>query len=127
VADRFRAVQNYRRLPIWRKAHAIALAIDSLSRRIPRGRHAGLVSQLQRASLSIPANIAEGSSRATDKDFAKFLQIAIASTTEVEYHIEFAADALIISRTEFERRQAELVELRRMLTGFTKYLRNQPH
>jgi len=118
-------MQNYHRLPVWKKAHEIALAIDSLSRRIPKGRHSGLAGQLQRASLSIPANIAEGASRGSDKDFANFLQIAIASTTEVEYHIEFAADARIIARTEFELRQSELIELRKMLTGFAKYLRNQ--
>jgi four helix bundle protein len=116
-------MQNYHRLPVWRKGHAIALAIDTLTRDLPRGRHAGLVGQLQRASLSIPANIAEGASRATDKDFAKFLQVAIGSTTEVEYHLEFAADAAIISREEFERRQIELIEVRRMLTGFVKFLR----
>jgi len=118
-------MQNYHRLPVWKKAHDIALAIDSLARRMPRGRHAGLVSQLQRASLSIPSNIAEGASRGSDKDFANFLQIAAASTTEVEYHLEFAADARIISRPEFDTRRSELEELRRMLTGFAKYLRNQ--
>lgn len=118
-------MQNYHRLPVWRKAHGIALAVDSLTRRMPRGRHAGLVSQLQRASLSIPSNIAEGASRGSDKDFANFLQIAAASTTEVEYHLEFAADACIISRAEFETRRSELEELRKMLMGFAKYLRNQ--
>jgi four helix bundle protein len=118
-------MQDYHRLPVWKKAHEIALAIDSLTRRMPRGRHAGLVSQLQRASLSIPANIAEGASRGSDKDFANFLQIAIGSATEVEYHLEFAADARIISRAEFELRRSELEELRKMLTGFVKYLRNQ--
>ena len=118
-------MQNYHLLPVWRKAHEIALAIDALTRRMPRRRHAGLVSQLQRASLSIPSNIAEGASRGSDKDFANFLQIAAASTTEVEYHLEFAADARIISRAEFEVRRAELEELRKMLTGFAKYLRNQ--
>jgi four helix bundle protein len=118
-------MQNYHRLPVWKKAHDIALAIEALTRRMPRGRHAGLVSQLQRASLSIPSNIAEGASRGSDKDFANFLQIAIASTTEVEYHLEFAADARIISRAEFDSRRSELEEVRRMLTGFAKYLRNQ--
>ncbi len=117
-------MQSYRQLPVWEKAHAIALAIDAMTRRLPRGRHAGLVSQLQRSSLSIPANIAEGASRNSDKDFAKFLHIAIASASEVEYHIEFAADAGIIPRREFERQQADIVEVRRMLTGFAKYLRN---
>ena len=116
-------MQSYRRLPVWKRAHAVALEVDALTRRIPRGRHAGLVNQLQRAALSIPANIAEGTSRATDKDLAKFLQIAIALTTEVEYHLEFAADALIIPRNEFTLRQSELIEIRRMLSGFVKYLR----
>ena len=116
-------MQSYRRLPVWKKAHAVALEIDSLARRIPRGRHPGLASQLQRAALSIAANISEGTSRATDKDFANFLQIAIASTTEVEYHLEFAADASIIPRNDFARLQAELIGIRRMLSGFVKYLR----
>jgi four helix bundle protein len=116
-------MQSYRRLPVWKKAHSVALEIDALSRRIPRGRHAGLVQQLQRASLSIPANIAEGCSRATDRDFAKFLQVALASATEVEYHLEFAVDASIIPRSEFTLRQSELIEIRRMLSGFVKYLR----
>ena len=117
-------MQSYRRLPVWKKAHAIALSVDALTRRIPRGRHGGLVTQLQRASLSIPANIAEGTSRATDKDLANFLQTALASATEVEYHLEFAADASIISRKEFEQLQSQLIEVRRMLAGFIKYLRH---
>lgn len=116
-------MQNYRRLAVWRKAHAIALNIHRLTEDIPQRRCAGLVSQLQRAALSIPANIAEGASRATDRDFAKFLQIALASTTEVEYHLEFASDAAIISRTEFSLRQQEIVEVRRMLTGLVKHVR----
>ena len=116
-------MQNYRRLSVWRKAHAVALNIHQLTQGIPPKRSAGLVSQIQRSALSIPANIAEGASRATDKDFAKFLQVALASTTEVEYHLEFAADAGLISRRDFTLRQDEVVEVRRMLTGFVKHLR----
>ncbi|MFI5246829.1 MAG: four helix bundle protein, partial [Gemmatimonadales bacterium] len=56
-------MQNYRRLSVWRKAHAVALNVHRLTERIPRGRNAGLIGQLQRAALSIPANIAEGASR----------------------------------------------------------------
>jgi four helix bundle protein len=119
----FDGMQNYRRLSVWRKAHAVALNVHRLTERIPRGRNAGLIGQLQRAALSIPANIAEGASRATDRDFAKFLQIALASTTEVEYHLEFAADAAIIPRSEFMLRQREVIEVRRMLTGLVKHVR----
>ncbi len=116
-------MQNYRRLSVWRKAHAIAVNVHELTERIPRGSNSGLVSQLRRASLSIPANIAEGSSRPTDKDFARFLYIALASTTEVEYHLEFATAASIIPEREFIIRQQELIEVRKMLSGLIKHLR----
>jgi four helix bundle protein len=123
ILDMFFGMQNYRRLSVWRKAHAVTLNVHRLTERIPPRRHAGLVGQLQRAALSIPANIAEGASRATDKDFTKFLQVALASTTEVEYHLEFAADAEIIPRRDFILRHQEVIEIRRMLTGLVKYLR----
>lgn len=116
-------MQNYRRLSVWRKAHAIALNVHRLTTEIPRQGNSGLITQLRRAALSIPANIAEGSSRPTDRDFAKFLNIALASTTEVEYHLEFAADASIIPRREFALRRHELIEIRKMLTGLVKHIR----
>jgi four helix bundle protein len=119
----FDGMQNYRRLSVWRKAHAIALNIRILTGQMPREGNLGLIDQLRRAALSIPANIAEGSSRPTDKDFVKFLNIALASTTEAEYHLEFAADAGIIPSREFELRRVELIEVRKMLTGLIKYLR----
>ena len=119
----FRGMQNYRRLSVWRKAHAIALNIRALSEQIPRDGNLALIDQLRRAALSISANIAEGSSRPTDKDFVKFLNIALASTTEVEYHLEFASDAGIIPSRDFEFRRDELVEVRKMLIGLIKYLR----
>ncbi|MFI5244355.1 MAG: four helix bundle protein [Gemmatimonadales bacterium] len=61
-------MQSYRKLAVWRKAHAVALNVHRLVEHIPRGRSSGLVGQLQRAALSIPANIAEGASRATGNE-----------------------------------------------------------
>ena len=87
------------------------------------GENFGLASQVRRAALSIPANIAEGAGRSSDRDFAKFLQIAIASATELEYHLEFAVDAGLIARAEFVARQRDIVEVRRMLVGLTRRLR----
>ena len=84
-----------------------------------------MIDQLQRASLSIPANIVEGSSRLTDRDFVKFLNIALASASEVEYQLEFASQAGIISSRDSELRRAVLVELRKMLAGLIKYLRHE--
>ena len=85
--------------------------------------NAGLLSQLREAALSIPANIAEGAGRATGKDFAKFVQIAVALSTEFEYHLEFAVDAKIIDRPEFTSWQREVIEMRRMLVGLVRRVR----
>lgn len=123
----FGRMQNYRQLSVWRKAHAVAINVHRLTETIPPARNAGLVNQLRRAALSIAANIAEGSSRPTDKDFVKFLHIAFASTTEVEYHLQFASDVSIIPEHEFLHRQAELVEIRKMISGLIKHLRQSEH
>jgi four helix bundle protein len=117
-------MQNFRRLSVWRKAHAIALNVRALAEQMPREGNLGLIDQLRRASLSIPANIVEGSSRLTDPDFVKFLNIALASTSEVEYHLEYAAHAKLITHRDYELRREELIELRMMLNGLIKYLRN---
>ncbi len=119
----FAGMQNYRRLSVWRKAHGIALNIRALTDEISREGNLGLIDQLRRASLSIPANIVEGSSRLTDRDFVKFLNIALASASEVEYHLQYAADSGIISSRDYELRRAELIEIRMMLNCLLKYLR----
>jgi four helix bundle protein len=78
---------------------------------------------MRRAALSIPANIVEGSSRAGDRDFAKFVQIAIGSASELEYHLHFAGAISLISPSECDDRQREVVEVRRMLIALLKKLR----
>jgi four helix bundle protein len=75
------------------------------------------------AAHSIPSNITEGCSRSSDLDFAKFIQIAIGSASELEYHLHFAVDAQMISPAKFDARHPEVVEIRRMLIGLLKKLR----
>jgi four helix bundle protein len=116
-------MQNHHRLSVWRKAHAIALYVHRLTERIPREGNSGLVGQVRRAALSIPSNIVEGAARGTDEDFVKFLQIALASAAEVEYQLEFAAAASLIPVAEFAIRQQELTEVRKMLAGLIKRIR----
>ena len=116
-------MQNYRQLSVRRKAHAVALNVHRLSGSIPRQDNSGFVSQIRRGAQSFPTNIAEGCSKATDKDFAKFIQIAIGSASELEYHLHFAADAGLLPRAEFDARHPEVIEVRRMLIGLLKKLR----
>ena len=116
-------MQNYKNLAVWKKAHLAAVAAHRSSEKIPARGNTDLVNQIRRAALSIPANIAEGCSRSSDADFAKFLQIAIGSASELEYHLEFAAELGLLDRAESESRQAEVVEVRRMLIGLLKKIR----
>jgi four helix bundle protein len=116
-------MQPYRHLAVWRLAHALALNIQRLTASIPRAHNSGLISQLRRAALSIPANIAEGCGRESNRDFARFLQISIGSCSELEYHLQFCGDADVIERRECDARIADVVQVRRMLIGLLKRVR----
>jgi four helix bundle protein len=116
-------MKNYENLLAWQKAHQCAVNIQRSTSSIRRNGNADLISQMRRAALSIAANLAEGCGRATDADFAKFVQIAVGSSTELEYHLRFAVDTDLISRAEFEARRKEVVEVRKMMIGLLKKLR----
>jgi four helix bundle protein len=120
-------MHNFRRLLVWQKAHAFVVEIERLAVRIPRRDNAELISQLRRAAVSIPGNIVTGCGRPTDKDFARFLGIALASAGEVEYHLKLAADTGAIPREEFELRTAEVAEISRMLVGLMRTLNRVPN
>jgi four helix bundle protein len=117
-------MQNYRNLTVWQKAHTLALEIHRLAGAISRTNNSGLISQMRRAALSIPANIAEGCGRAGSRDFAKFLQIAIGSAVELEYHLQFAGDSLQIPHDDFIARSADVVQIRKMPYGLLHRVRN---
>ena len=83
----------------------------------------GLTSQMRRASASIGANIAEGSCRKGDMDFARFLQIATGSASELEYHLLFARDLNSLQMPDYQRLSGEAVEVKRMLASLMQRLR----
>lgn len=116
-------MQDYRKLLVWEKAHAVATMVHQLSTGISKHENSGLIGQIRRAALSIPANIAEGSSRPTRKDFAKFLQIAIGWASELEYHLQFDLATDQISVDHHAAIQPKIVEVRRMLFGLLKRVR----
>ena len=76
-----RVVQDFRKLAVWRKAHAVTLAVYKATRQFPQEELYGLTRQLRRSCASVPTNIAEGCGRGTDAEFAKFLQIAMGSAS----------------------------------------------
>ena len=116
-------MQDFRKLKVWAKAHALTLDIYRASKLFPREEMYGLTSQMRRASVSIGANIAEGVCRKGDVDFARFLQIGLGSASELEYHLLLARDLELFGTEDYQRLSAEAVEVKRMLASLMQKLR----
>ena len=85
-------MRDYRRLTVWSRSHQLALDVYGLTQSLPASERFGLTSQLRRAAGSIPANIAEGAGRRTAADYGRFLDVALGSANELEYHLMLARD-----------------------------------
>jgi four helix bundle protein len=116
-------MRNYRDLKVWEKAHKAALTIYSLTKNFPKEEQYNLVSQIRRSALSIPTNIAEGSGKFTNTDFAKFLQIALGSAHEVEYLILFSFELKLLKSDDYEIISKEIGEIKAMLISLIKKVR----
>jgi four helix bundle protein len=77
-------MKDFRELKVWQKSHQLTLDIYKATAPFPKDEQYGITSQIRRAAASVAANIAEGCCRGTDADFARFLQIAISSASELE-------------------------------------------
>jgi four helix bundle protein len=116
-------MQSFRNLKVWEKAHAVTIDIYTASRSFPKEELYGLTSQMRRASASIGANIAEGSCRKGDAEFGRFLQIAIGSASELEYHLLLARDLRILEALDYERISGGVIEVKRMLAALIRTCR----
>lgn len=110
-------MKNYKELQVWRKAHAMTLAIYDKTRGFPREKLYGLTSQMRRSSASIGANIAEGSGRRSDGEICRFLRIARGSASELGYHLLLSRDLGFLSEEDFRKSYCMADEQQRMLTG----------
>jgi four helix bundle protein len=115
-------MRSFKNLIVWRKAHGLTLDLYGVSRTFPREEQYGLTSQIRRCAASICANIAEGCGRGTPRDFARFIQIALGSASELEYHLILATDLGLISEQTHVVLQKSLVDVKRMLTGLVRRL-----
>jgi four helix bundle protein len=116
-------MQDFRHLKVWDRAHSLTLDVYKSSKAFPREEIYGLTSQMRRASVSIGANIAEGACRKGDVDFARFLQMAMGSASELEYHLLLAHDLEILNVPDHKRLADGTVEVKQMLASLMKRLR----
>jgi four helix bundle protein len=113
-------MQRYRELEVWKRSHALVLRVYHLTKAFPDDERFGLTSQLRRAAVSVPSNIAEGSKRRTDQDFARFLNIAEGSLSETDYLLLCAKDlGYVASRAQVQLAD-EIDEISRMLYTFRR-------
>ncbi|HUK86642.1 MAG TPA: four helix bundle protein [Terriglobales bacterium] len=115
-------MRDFRELKVWEKAHQVTLALYRATQHFPKEELYGLTSQIRRAAASMGANIAEGCGKNTDPDLARFLQIALGSASELEYHLLLAKDLGFSKAEEHAPLTSEVVEVKKMLTGFIHYL-----
>jgi four helix bundle protein len=116
---------DFKKLRVWRMAHALALNAERVAREIRASDYSSLRSQLNRAAMSIPTNIVEGKGKKTDRDFARFLGYALGSACEFEYHIIVARDVGVISKSDAISLLSQVVEIRKMLRGLIDRLSEQ--
>ena len=91
---------DFKKLQVWQKAHALALHAYRVTTRMRRPRDLSLRSQINRAAMSIPANIVEGRRQESEKEFSRFLRIALNSGSELEYHLIVARDIGAMTETD---------------------------
>ncbi len=116
---------EFRKLRVWNKAHALSIDVDQIAKKIRGGVYAPLRSQMVRAAMSIPANLAEGCVQKTPKDFARFVGYSIGSAAELENHLMIARDVKGISDADYHRATTELTGVRMMLHGLSKRLKER--
>jgi four helix bundle protein len=108
-------MQDFRNLEVWKRAHELVIGTYGCTARFPSEERFGLAHQLRRCAMSVASNIAEGSARPSDRDFARFLGMALASASEAEYQLLLAHDLGYVERDHHESLSRAVVTVRKML------------
>lgn len=116
-------VESFKQLIVWQKAIELVKEIYCVTRDFPKTEIYGLVSQIRRASVSIPSNIAEGKKRKTKKDFVQFLRIADGSAAELETQLIISKE--LYSSINFLKAEKLLTEIQKMLITIINKLENE--
>jgi four helix bundle protein len=110
-------MQRFTDLKVWRRSHALVLDLYKLSSKFPSDERFGLTSQLRRAAASVPTNIAEGSKRRSNQDYARFLNLAEGSLAETEYLMILCRDLGYLTAETAQKPLEEISDIARMLSA----------
>ena len=110
-------MSDFNKLRVWRKSHALTLNVHRVASTIHGAQYSALRSQMIRAAMSVSANIVEGREQKSEREFARFLGYALASTSELEHHLLIGRDLRVISDADFSSTLGQVIDVRKMLHG----------
>ena len=116
-------MRSHRDLVVWQRALAFVVRLYRVTENFPRREAYGLTDQIRRAAVSIPANIAEGHGYATDKEFARFVDIALGSAAELDTHLQIALEVGYLTPEQHRALNEELTAIAKMLHALRNKLR----
>ena len=115
-------MHNFKELNSWKEAKDFSILVYKVTSKFPSSQIYEISSQIKRAAVSIPSNIAEGAGRHTDKDFSRFIAIALGSSFELETQLIIANELDYIENQKFLELIQKLSKVQKMLVNFQKYL-----
>jgi four helix bundle protein len=118
-------MRPHENLDVWKKSIDFVVAIYKATGNFPKEEKFGLTSQLRRAAVSIPANIAEGAGRRTDREFGRFLSNSQGSASEVDTELLIANRLNFLINDDFSALRSSLDEIGRMLTGLSQHVQKK--
>ncbi|MEX0275281.1 MAG: four helix bundle protein [Flavobacteriaceae bacterium] len=113
-------MRNFRELVVWKEARILVKEIYGVTQKFPESEKFGLVAQINRCVISIPANIAEGSAKFSKKDFIRFLQISLGSAYELQSHLILSVDLQFIDEPQVSVTMEKIRLLQRRIASLIK-------
>ena len=113
-------MRNFRNWEVWLSSKKLVTTIYRITSQFPDAEKFGIISQMRRAAISIPLNIAEGAGRSTEKDFRSFLHIAMGSAFELETLLDISKDLGFLDSQTFSNLSQELTIIQKQLNAFIK-------
>jgi four helix bundle protein len=114
---------GYRKLIIYNKSKELVLLVYQITRAFPTYEIHGLVSQMRRSAVSIPANLVEGYVKSTSKEFLRYLDISLGSLAELQFYFELTLELKYIDQTIYNKSEQACLEIARLFRSFQKSLR----
>ena len=116
---------GFQKLIVYQKAKLLAIFVYKVTKNFPVNEQHGMISQMRRAIVSVAANIVEGYTKSTTKDFIRYLDISLGSLAEIEFYFELSLELGYIDINIYNKFQDQRLEVARLLLSFQKSLREK--